>query len=60
MRDLGPEPLTIACIVCRTREAYPLWCQKPPEVREEHAKVHRCRSCAAKRGFVGDARPTGG
>ncbi len=60
MRDLGPEPLTIACVVCGTREAYPLWCQKPMEVREEHAKVHRCRSCAAKKGSVGDARPTGG
>ena len=60
MRDLGPEPLTIACVVCGSREAYPLWCQKTPHVHAEHAKVHRCRTCAAKKGSVGEARPTGG
>ena len=57
---MGPETLTIACIVCGTVEAYPLWCQKPAEQREEHAKVHRCRSCASQKGPTGDARPTGG
>ena len=60
MRDVGPEALTIACVVCGTLEAYPLWCQKPPEIREDHAKVHRCRTCASKSGKVGEARPTGG
>jgi len=60
VRDVGPEALTIACVVCGTLEAYPLWCQKPPEIREEHAKVHRCRPCASKSGKVGEARPTGG
>ena len=60
MRTTGPDALSIACIVCGTQERYPLWCQKPPEVREEHAKVHRCRTCASKKGSVGEARPTGG
>ncbi len=60
MRTVGPNALTIACVACGAQEAYPLWCQKPPELLEEHAKVHRCRACAAKKGSVGDARPTGG
>jgi sulfur relay (sulfurtransferase) complex TusBCD TusD component (DsrE family) len=60
VKDVGPEPLTIACIACGAVDTYPLWCQKTPEVHAEHAKVHRCRACAAKRGKVGDARPTGG
>ena len=57
---MGPETLTIACIVCGTVEAYPLWCQKPAEQREAHANVHRCRTCASQKGPTGDARPTGG
>ncbi len=60
MRDLGPEPLTIACVVCGTQERYPLWCQKPADAHPEHAKVHRCRTCASEKGSVGEARPTGG
>jgi len=56
---VGPDTLTIECVVCGVVEPYPLWCQKPPEVREEHAKVHRCRVCASRKGGVGEARPTG-
>ena len=59
MRAMAGESRTIACVVCGTREAYPLWCQKPPELHEVHATVHRCRACASRKGRVGAARPAG-